>query len=110
MSPLKAAAILIVSGFCACAVARAEDKEVLILGIGAQSCAYWQSTPARQAEGKVWVYGFWSAANVYNNHNHTVGRKTDAYGDVAQVKKTCENEPSMSLADAATQTYFEMDK
>jgi hypothetical protein len=92
----------------ACSADAAENA--LVLGIGRESCASWQSTPARRTEGTIWIYGFWSGANWGNDRNHKVGERTDPYGDVAEVKKTCDAQPSMALFDAATKTYHDMDK
>jgi hypothetical protein len=92
----------------ALAPAFAEDAGALTLGIGMQSCAYWQSSPGRQAEGTVWIYGFWTAANHANEQNHKVGRYTDTAGKIAEVKKTCDARPSMLLVDAVAETYSEM--
>ena len=82
----------------------------LVLGIGAKSCAYWQSSAARKSEGIIWIYGFWSGWNLANNRNHMVGAHTDTYGKVAEVQKTCAAQPSMTLMNAAAATYNEMDK
>jgi len=107
MYNIRATAAIFV-GFWVC-TAHAADS-ALVLGIGRQSCAYWQSTPARQSEGAIWIYGFWSGANWGNDRNHKVGEHTDSYGDVAEVKRTCDIQPSMTLFDAATKTYHDMDK
>ncbi len=88
--------------------AEAADDTSLVLGIGAQSCAYWQSSAARKSEGAVWIFGFWSALNLANDRNHYVGKNTDTYGKVAEVAKTCAARPSMTLQEAAAKTYGEM--
>jgi hypothetical protein len=79
-----------------------------IFGIGAKSCAYWQSTPATVSEGHAWIYGYWSGLNTHSNKSRTVGSRTDGVGVVAEVKKICDARPSMTLTDATLSAYTEM--
>ena len=101
--------IFVVLGWAAFSPACAEEG-ALTVGIGRESCAYWQSSPSRRSEGAVWIYGFWTAYNHANEQNRMVGRHTDALGKVAEVKKTCDARPSMLLVDATAHTYWEMAK
>jgi hypothetical protein len=108
MSPFRTIAA-VVSTILVCPAGAVDDSS-LVLGIGRQSCAYWQSSAARKSEGAIWIYGFWSAWNLANNRNHKVGEHSDTYGKVAEVLKTCAARPSMTLQEATAKTYNEMDK
>jgi hypothetical protein len=99
----------VITGCTALSPSSAQEG-ALTLGIGNQSCAYWQSSPSRTSEGTVWIFGFWSAYNHANERNHQVGRNTDPPGNVAEVKKTCDARPSMLLIEATVEAYFEMAK
>ena len=96
---------LIISGH-----ALAENDNFLVFGIGLSSCAHWQSTPSRQREGAIWIYGYWSAANHIADTQRQTGRHTDADGIVGEVKKVCDTRPSMGLVEAAGIAYFNLSK
>lgn len=81
-----------------------------IFGIGTRSCATWLSTPAKENEGEIWIYGAWSGINFKNSENHTVGNTTDSNGIVAEVIEVCRREPSMSLSSATFQAYIRLER
>jgi len=53
------------------------QTETYSVGIGRLSCAYWVSNSQREAEGRSWALGFWTAYNAANEFSHTVGANTD---------------------------------
>ena len=75
------------------------------LGIGRLTCAYWLSTPEREADGRSWALGFWTAYNAVNEVNHTVGLRTKTEDIFGEVKKVCVSEPSLGLVDAVVRVY-----
>ncbi|MBR0863665.1 hypothetical protein ACVIWV_005797 [Bradyrhizobium diazoefficiens] len=85
-------------------------QESYLYGLGLKSCGYWQSSPALFGEGKVWIFGFWSGMNVFNDGDHMVGSQTDAAGIVAEIKKVCEEAPSQSLGQATRTVYTKLSK
>jgi hypothetical protein len=76
-----------------------------LFGIGRMSCAYWISTPAREAEGGNWLMGYWTGANSMNRSNHLVGAHTDGEAIIAEVRKRCVEEPSTMMVDEAAVIY-----
>jgi hypothetical protein len=89
--------------------ASAEEVGTLVFGVGARSCAYWQSSSELAYLGNAWVQGFWTAMNLSNGKNHAVGSQTDAAGILAEVKKTCAEAPSETLDQATLYTYRRME-
>jgi hypothetical protein len=79
-------------------------------GIGEKSCAHWQSSPARQAEGAAWVLGYWTGFDDMEQLAESSGKDLGEQGIIAAVKKTCESAPSMSLREATSRTYWEVRK
>lgn len=90
------------------AAAPPDDGLTYRVGAGIYSCGSWLSTPARVQEGEVWIMGYWSGLNRANPQGRTVGRSTDADGLIGEVRKVCEEQPSMKLIDAATQAYVKL--
>jgi len=86
----------------------AAQTEMYSLGIGRLSCAYWLSSPEREAEGRSWALGFWTAYNAVNDVNHTVGAKTNVETILDEVKKNCSEEPSLGLVDAIVRVYVRL--
>ena len=82
------------------------QTEMYSLGIGRLTCAYWLSTPEREAEGKSWALGFWTAYNAVNDVDHTVGVKAKTEDIFGEVKKICVSEPSLGLVDAVVRVYI----
>jgi hypothetical protein len=79
------------------------------LGIGSRSCATWQSNSSYQRDGTNWIYGYWTGLNnaQTNPKDRMIGSKTDPQGIISEVKKNCDNQPSMALFDATSLTYRE---
>lgn len=79
-------------------------------GIGIRSCATWLSTPNKENEGSIWIYGAWSGMNFKNPENHIVGSTSDSNGIVAEVRAICSREPSTTLGSATLQAYNRLEK
>jgi hypothetical protein len=92
--------------------ALAQDTKVSVgmTGIGGLSCAHWRSTKEHLSEGTVWIYGFWTGLNYVAAASEQAQSGTDTAEIVAQVKKTCAQVPSQSLASAVWTTYLEFNK
>ena len=84
--------------------ALAQPPQALIAGIGRMSCAHWLSQSFNEGEG--WILGFWSGLNFANAR--TVGQHTDGEGIIAEVRKVCATQPSMTLVKATFTASSEM--
>jgi hypothetical protein len=93
---------------CCPDLALAQGMPTNIIGIGLESCSYWQSSPATSDEGRAWIYGNWTGLNIHNTQNRMVGSRTDGDGIVAEVKKVCDGQRSMSLGEAVLKVYNAM--
>jgi hypothetical protein len=80
------------------------------LGIGGETCAYWQSSPERIAEGSVWILGYWSGFDAMEQTATSVGQDLGEQGRIAAVKRMCGTTPSRLLSEAAADTYWETQK
>jgi hypothetical protein len=87
------------------AAAPAMARNVMAFGIGHETCAVWLSTPRRVAEGKTWIAGYWSAANLLTMGDHEIGRNTDVNGIAEAVKAVCLAQRSQLLIEATTKAY-----
>jgi hypothetical protein len=87
----------------------AQDTKVSVdmIGIGRMSCAHWRSTQAHRVEGAIWVHGFWTGLNYVAAASDQTQAKIDAAAIVVQVEKTCAQQTSQTLANAAWTTYLE---
>jgi hypothetical protein len=100
--------------FAASAAAQDEEEGKVpmhVFGIGTASCAQWQSDDTNRRDGANWILGYWSASNhvaTALKQDSLVGEKTDGYGIIAEVKKTCDARPSMKLLYAVALTYRQM--
>ena len=105
---LFAALVFVVSGY----PALAQDTKVSVgmTGIGGMSCAHWRATKEHLSEGTVWIYGFWTGLNYVAAASDQAQSGTDTAEIVAEVKKTCAQAPSQSLASAVWTTYLEFKK
>jgi hypothetical protein len=91
-----------------CLVSTQDTKvSVDMIGIGRMSCAHWRFTQAHRLEGTIWVYGFWTGLNYVAAASDQTQAKIDVAAKVAQVEKTCAQQPSQTLASAAWTTYLE---
>ena len=90
----------------------AEEAEVAVRlnGIGSLSCAHWRSTPARRAEGNVWIYGFWAGLNYVAAASDQPQLDVSEPAMVAKVDKICAQQPSQVLASAAWTAYLDLNK
>ena len=95
----------------ACPISAQDTKvSVGMAGIGALSCAHWRSTKDYLSEGTVWIYGFWSALNYAAAASDQAQSGTNTTAIVAEVKRTCAQLPSQTLASAVWTTYLEFNK
>jgi hypothetical protein len=92
--------------------ALAQDTKVSVgmTGIGGLSCAHWRSTKEHLSERTVWIYGFWTGLNYVAAASDQAQSGIDTAKMVAEVKKTCTQVPSQSLASAVWATYLEFNK
>src|SRR3984957_5318328 len=92
--------------------ALAQDTKVSVgmTGIGGMSCAHWRATKEHLSEGTAWIYGFWRGLNYVAATSDQAQSGTDSAEIVAEVKKTCAQAPSQSLASAVWTTYLEFKK
>ena len=97
----------IVSAVPVCLVS-AQDAKVSVdmIGIGGMSCAHWRSTQAHQLEGTAWIYGFWTGLNYVAAASDQAQAKIDMAAIVVEVKKTCAQQMSRTLASAVWTTYL----
>ena len=86
----------------------AQDAKVSVdmMGIGGMSCAHWRSTQEHLLEGTVWIYGFWTGLNYVAAASGQAETKVDAAAVVVEVKKTCAQQTSQTLASAVWTTYL----
>jgi redox-regulated HSP33 family molecular chaperone len=86
----------------------AQDSKVAVdmMGIGSMSCAHWRSTQAHQLEGTAWIYGFWTGLNYVAAASDQAQAKIDMVAIVVEVKKTCAQQMSQTLASAVWTTYL----
>src|ERR1700739_2329937 len=92
--------------------ALSQDTKVSVdmTGIGALSCAHWRSTQEHLSEGTVWIYGFWTRVNYWATASDQAQSETDNGKIMAEVKKTCAQVPSQTLASAVWTTYLEFNR
>jgi hypothetical protein len=92
--------------------ADAEEAKVAVhlKGVGALTCAHWRSTAASQAEGTVWIFGFWSGLNYVAAASEQVQAKSDEKGVIAQVVRVCATNRSQVLASAVWEAYINFSK
>jgi hypothetical protein len=82
----------------------------LTYGMGNQSCASWTDNPAATVAGDQWILGYWSALNLVNTTNKSVGSKTDGEGVLGEVRLYCQQHPSMLINAAVSDVYVRMAK
>ena len=106
--------VLLAALVCAAPVrlSSAQDSEVSVdlMGIGAMSCAHWQSTPALRQEGTIWLYGFWTGLNYVAAASGQTVTKVDTATATVEVKKKCAERQSQVLASAVWTAYVELNK
>jgi hypothetical protein len=103
------AALICAASVCA---SSAQDAKVSVdmMGIGAMSCAHWQSTQAHRLEGTIWIYGFWTGLNYVASASDQTETKVDTAAAVVEVRKTCAQSPSQPLASAVWTAYLDLNK
>jgi hypothetical protein len=79
--------------------------KTLVLGAGNYSCASWLSS--HWEEGGDWIVGYWSGRN-HDNANHLVGSATDHDGIIGEVRKVCQEQPSITVFQATGLVYSDL--
>jgi hypothetical protein len=90
--------------------AQTMPKTLYAVGIGSSSCGYWLSSPDREVEGKIWLWGYWSGLNSSSVENSLIGKDVDGEGIAGEVKKVCDAMPSMPLMQAVSTVYAQFKK
>ena len=105
VKPVLLAALVCAAPVC---LSSAQDTKVSVdmMGIGSMSCAHWRSTQAHQLEGTAWIYGFWTGLNYVAAASDQAQAKIDMAAIVVEVKKTCAQQMSRTLASAVWTTYL----
>src|ERR1700722_13324434 len=90
----------------------AQDAQVSVdmIGVGRMSCAHWRSKQEHLLEGTVWIYGFWTGLNYVAAASGQTQAKIDEAAIVTEVKKTCAQQTSQTLANAVWTAYVESTK
>jgi hypothetical protein len=85
----------------------AEDAQVSVdmIGVGRMSCAHWRSKQEHRLEGTIWIYGFWTGLNYVAAASGQTQPKIDVAAIVTEVEKTCAQQTSQTLANAAWTAY-----
>jgi len=85
--------------------------QVMIAGIGRQTCVYWTSAPEVKAEGEKWALGFWSALNyvaaVTKQQNQLI---IDPQRMLDEIEKMCAQRPDQLLAESVWITFLTLNK
>lgn len=97
--------IVLLIVFASTKAAADETARVTMSGIGRMSCAHWQSSRSRYAEGVIWLYGFWTGLNYAAAVQQLTQSQIDSNSIAKEVAKTCALSPSTTLAQAAWQTF-----
>src|SRR5262245_52838994 len=66
------------------------------------SCASWLTGPKDHID-HMWLLGFGSGLNY--SEDAMAGRSTDATGIMSEIRKVCEEEPSLALVNAAASAH-----
>jgi hypothetical protein len=103
------AALICAAPLCASSAQEAKVS-VDMMGIGALSCAHWQSTEAHRLEGTIWIYGFWTGLNYVASASDQTETKIDTTAAVVEVRRTCAEQPSQPLASAVWTAYLDHNK
>ena len=91
----------------ACPVSAQDSKvSVDMIGIGGMSCAHWRSTQEHRLEGTIWIYGFWTGLNYVAAASDQTQAKINMAAIVTEVGKTCAQQMSQTLANAAWTAYL----
>ncbi len=85
-----------------------EPRGHFATGIGANTCAFWLSSPDLEREGVAWVHGLWTGLNVENPKYSAVGNATGTESRIVEVRKLCSAHPSMALVEAALKVFDRM--
>ena len=109
VKPVLLAALICAAPVCP---SSAQDAKVSVdmMGIGAMSCAHWQSTQEHRLEGTIWIYGFWTGLNYVASASEQAETKVDTAAVVVEVEKRCAQRPSQVLASAVWAAYLDLNK
>jgi hypothetical protein len=76
-------------------------------GAGINSCAHWQNK-GNDAQGKIWILGYWSGLSSMDQAGDFVGNDADAEAIWAEVALICAKNPSMKLREAVLSHYLHL--
>ena len=109
VKPVLLAALIFAAPVC---LSSAQDAKVSVdmMGIGAMSCAHWQSTQGHRLEGTIWIYGFWTGLNYVASASEQAVTEVDTAAAVVEVEKRCAQRPSQVLASAVWTAYLDLNK
>jgi hypothetical protein len=84
------------------------DAETPGVQLGLVKCGAWLSSPASARDGENWIHGFWDGLVQGLGYVNRVGQIP--YPDVMldDVRKTCKDRPSSTLAESAFLTFERM--
>jgi len=105
-----ATAAIGISCLSAGGVQAAEGTVVRTFGIGREPCSTFLASPQNTFQGSVWILGYWTAMNVANPTDHTVGKSADSDKIIADVKKACAEEAGAPLYGAIGRVYGRFQK
>jgi hypothetical protein len=78
-----------------------------VFGMGNDSCAtVYQAKNADVAEA--WVFGYFSALNVINRHDHNVASSAGADRIMGELKRICDTNPFEPFFNAASAAYLKL--
>ena len=80
---------------------------LMLFGSGTRSCATWlEADQTQNLDFEAWILGHWSGFGMFDVRGGSVGETTDARGILAEVRLTCRERPSISVANAVTLVYL----
>ena len=84
------------------------DAETSGAQLGLVKCQAWLANPAATRDGEKWIHGFWDGLVQGLGYVNRVGQIP--YSDVMldDVRKTCKDKPSSTLAESAFLTFERM--
>lgn len=75
----------------------------VVFGVGNRACQTWLAAGVADIEARSWIVGYWSGLNA--SQLSDAGRTAGADAVVAEVRHTCESEPSMPLLEAVERAH-----
>ena len=76
--------------------------------IGLIKCEAWLANPASARDGENWIHGFWDGLVQGLGYVNRVGQIPYSDAMLDDVRKTCKDKPSSTLAESAFLTFERM--